>query len=94
VDAFWGRPQESPTPRKNEWAPPLTTPADAANALTVRERVLLFCAASGTDWGHAGITDENRHRHDRQGPDRARRPSARSRRPDWGYAVLRAMLHE
>jgi hypothetical protein len=27
----------------------LTTPADTANALTVRERVLLFCAASGTD---------------------------------------------
>jgi hypothetical protein len=25
---------------------------------TVRERVLLFCAASGTDWLHAGITGE------------------------------------
>ena len=24
--------------------------------MTVRERVLLFCAASGTDWVHAGIT--------------------------------------
>ena len=37
----------------------LTTPADTANALTVKERVLLFCAASGTDWVHAGITGEN-----------------------------------
>jgi hypothetical protein len=32
----------------NEWALPLTTAADAANALTVRERLLSFCAASGT----------------------------------------------
>jgi hypothetical protein len=29
---------------------------DAATAgLTVRERVLLFCAASATDWEHAGV---------------------------------------
>jgi hypothetical protein len=34
----------------------LTTPADTANLLTVRDRLLLFCAASGTDWEHAGIT--------------------------------------
>jgi hypothetical protein len=33
-------------------------PADAAAGLTVRERVLLFCAASGTDWQHAGIPGE------------------------------------
>ena len=33
----------------------LTTPTDTAKALTVRERVLLSCAASYTDWGHAGI---------------------------------------
>jgi hypothetical protein len=26
--------------------------------LTVRERVLLFCAASNTDWEHAGIPGE------------------------------------
>jgi hypothetical protein len=32
--------------------------ADAAS-LSVRERVLLFCAASGTDWQHAGITGES-----------------------------------
>jgi hypothetical protein len=29
--------------------------ADAAAGLTVRERLLLFCTASGTDWGHAGV---------------------------------------
>jgi hypothetical protein len=36
----------------------LTMPAEAAKALAVRERVLLFCAASGTDWLHAGVTGE------------------------------------
>jgi hypothetical protein len=33
-------------------------PADAAKALSVKERALLFCAASDTYWGHAGITGE------------------------------------
>jgi hypothetical protein len=33
-------------------------PADTAAGLTVRERMLLFCAASGTDWQHAGIPGE------------------------------------
>jgi hypothetical protein len=33
-------------------------PADAAADLTVRERILLFCAASGTSWVHAGIQAE------------------------------------
>jgi hypothetical protein len=36
----------------------LATPADTAKALTTRERVLLFCAASDTDCGHAGIPGE------------------------------------
>jgi hypothetical protein len=36
----------------------LAMPADAAKALSVKERVLLFCAASDTYWGHAGITGE------------------------------------
>jgi hypothetical protein len=36
----------------------LSMPAEAAKALSVRERVLLFCAASGTDWVHAGVTGE------------------------------------
>jgi hypothetical protein len=30
----------------------------AADALTVPERVLLFCVASGTDWQRAGVTGE------------------------------------
>jgi hypothetical protein len=30
----------------------------AADALTVPERILLFCVASGTDWQRAGITGE------------------------------------
>ena len=37
----------------------LSMPAEAAKALSVRERVLLFCAASGTEWLHAGVTGEN-----------------------------------
>jgi hypothetical protein len=36
----------------------LIIPAEAAKALSVRERMLLFCAASATDWQHAGITGE------------------------------------
>jgi hypothetical protein len=37
-------------------APKLTKmPADTAAGLTVRERVALFCAASGTDPEHAGV---------------------------------------
>jgi uncharacterized protein YjhX (UPF0386 family) len=34
----------------------LTTPAETPEMLTVRERVLLFCAASRTDWLQAGVT--------------------------------------
>jgi hypothetical protein len=30
----------------------------SAAALAARERVVLFCVASGTDWQHAGITGE------------------------------------
>ena len=33
-------------------------PAESVKARSVRERVLLFCAASGTDWVHAGVTGE------------------------------------
>jgi hypothetical protein len=35
-----------------------STPDAAVAGLTVRERVLLFCAASGTDWKRAGVIDE------------------------------------
>ena len=33
--------------------------SETAKGLTVKERVLVFCAASGTDWQHAGLTGEN-----------------------------------
>jgi hypothetical protein len=36
----------------------LTTPPQTAEALSVRGRVLLFCAATETDWLHAGVTGE------------------------------------
>ena len=36
----------------------LTMPSDAAMGLTVRERIIMFCAASETDWVHAGVPAE------------------------------------
>jgi len=33
-------------------------PQAAASDLVVKERVLLFCVASGTDWQRAGVTGE------------------------------------
>jgi hypothetical protein len=33
-------------------------PSDAAVELAVHARLILFRAASGTDWVHAGIPDE------------------------------------
>jgi hypothetical protein len=35
---------------------PADARADATPALTIPERVLLFCVASGTEWERAGIT--------------------------------------
>ena len=69
----------------------LTTPADTANLLTARERVLLFCAASGTDWEHAGITGDNVTAMIEKGL--IVRDAAGDLSPtDRGHAVLRAML--
>jgi hypothetical protein len=36
-------------------AKPTKLPSDAAAELTARERLVLFCAASGTDWVQARI---------------------------------------
>jgi hypothetical protein len=36
----------------------LSIPAEAAAALRVSERVLLFCVASTTDWKHTAIPGE------------------------------------
>ncbi len=35
---------------------PVKTKQESAPALTIPERILLFCVASGTDWERAGIT--------------------------------------
>ena len=36
----------------------LSTPAEAAAALRVSERMLLFCVGSNTDWKHPAIPGE------------------------------------
>jgi hypothetical protein len=71
----------------------LNTPADTANLLTARERVLLFCAASGTDWAHAGITGENVTAMIVKGL--IERNAAGQLTPtDRGHAMLRALLSD
>jgi hypothetical protein len=69
----------------------LTMPAEAAKALAVRERVLLFCAASGTDWLHAGVTGETVTAVMVKGLVE-RDAAAALALTDRGRAVLRAML--
>jgi hypothetical protein len=69
----------------------LSMPAEAAKALSVRERVLLFCAASGTDWLHAGVAGETVSALIVKGPRDAGGALALT---DRGRAVLRAMLPE
>ena len=71
----------------------LSTPADTANLLTVRERVLLFCAASGTDWVHAGITGETVTAMIVKGLI-VRDAGGEITPTDRGRAVFRAMVHE
>jgi hypothetical protein len=41
---------------KEPTEPPKRDAAIGAAELTVPERVLLFCVASGTDWARAGVT--------------------------------------
>jgi len=69
----------------------LTMPADAAKTLAVRERVLLFCAASGTDWLHAGVTGETVTAMAVKGLVERNAAGALSL-TDRGRAALRAML--
>jgi hypothetical protein len=68
----------------------LTMPAEAAKALAVRERVLWFCAASGTDWLH-GVTGETVTAAVVKGLV-ARDADGALALTDRGRAVLRAML--
>jgi hypothetical protein len=48
----------TPEPHGEAMAKLTKMPADSAAGLTVRERVLSFCAASGTDWHHVDIPGE------------------------------------
>jgi hypothetical protein len=53
----YARPGTSERPSLTRFAmAKLTTPVKTAEMLSVRERVLLFCAASRTDWLQAGVT--------------------------------------
>ena len=67
----------------------LTTPAQTAETLSVRERVLLLWIASGTDWTKVGITGGPTvkgllvgARHRRAELARPRQPLASEQRPE------------
>ena len=68
-------------------------PEAIAADLTVRERVLLFCAASNTDWEHAGIPGETVTGMVVKGLIE-RDAGGRLDLTDSGLAALRAMLPE
>jgi len=68
-------------------------PAEVAAALSVRERVLLFCIASATDWLLARITEETGFALLEKGLIR-RDTTGRLSVTDRGRDVLRAMLPE
>jgi hypothetical protein len=70
-----------------------STPAEVAAALSVRERVLLFCIASATDWLLARITAETAVALLLKGLLQ-RDTTGRLSLTDRGHAVLRAMLPE
>jgi hypothetical protein len=69
----------------------LTLPAEAAASLGVRERVLLFCAASGTSWQQTRLTDETVTNLVEKGLISRDAPGAIAL-TDRGRAVFRAML--
>ena len=68
-----------------------TTPAEVAAGLSARERVLLFCIASATDWLLARITEETVITMLQEGLVQ-RDITGRLSLTDRGRAVLRAML--
>ena len=49
-----GNPKAAP----ESWMPKRLPRDPTASDLTVRERILLFCGASGTDWQRAGVPGE------------------------------------
>ena len=69
----------------------LIMPAEAAEALRVSERMLLFCAASNTDWKHPAIPAEIVTTMVVKGLIERDAAEALTR-TDRGRAVLRAML--
>jgi hypothetical protein len=71
----------------------LSMPAEAAKALSVRERVLLLCVASETNWLQAGVTGETVTATIVKGLI-TRDPAGILALTDRGRAVLRAMLPE
>jgi hypothetical protein len=56
--------------------PPAKDKPDAASALSIAERLLLFCVASGTKWERAGIADGDKHDGERSHSARSRRAAA------------------
>ena len=72
----------------------LPTPETIAAALTIAERVLLFCIASDTDWAKAGVTGATaQHLYVRGLIERKRTP-IRFVLTDKGRKVLAALLRE
>jgi hypothetical protein len=67
------------------------TPDAVAAGLSVRERVLLFCVASDTDWQRAGVTGETVTAMVVKGLI-VRDAGAQLALTDRGRAALRAML--
>jgi hypothetical protein len=69
----------------------LTLPSDDAAGLSVRERVLLLCVASNTDWQRAGVPNETVIAMIVKGLIK-RGAAGHLALTDRGRAVLRAML--
>jgi hypothetical protein len=63
-----------------------------AAGLTVPERVLLFCLASGTDWQRAGVTHETAQKMMLQGLIEREGSAGSFALNDQGRAVLAALL--
>jgi hypothetical protein len=69
-----------------------TTPQSIAAELTVPERLLLFCLASGTDWQKAGITQATAQHVMVRGLIERDQGATRFVLTDEGRAVLGALL--
>jgi hypothetical protein len=70
------------------------TPHSIAPGLTVPERLLLFCLATGTDWQAASITHATAQQMMVRGLFERATGEASYRLTDQGRAVLEALLKE